>query len=54
MAHARSRDACGEQGFYFGKLALMEMGVSHMVLYRFLFASIAFLPIVAAASCSIK
>jgi len=33
-------------GFYFGKLALMEMGVSHMVLYRFLFASIAFLPIV--------
>jgi drug/metabolite transporter (DMT)-like permease len=33
-------------GFYFGKLALMEMGVSHMVLYRFLFASIGFLPIV--------
>jgi drug/metabolite transporter (DMT)-like permease len=33
-------------GFYFGKLALLEMGVSHMVLYRFLFASIAFLPIV--------
>jgi len=33
-------------GFYFGKLALMEMSVSHMVLYRFLFASIAFLPIV--------
>lgn len=33
-------------GFYFGKLALMEMSVSHMVLYRFLFASIAFLPII--------
>lgn len=25
-------------GFYFGKIALAEMGVGHMVLYRFLFA----------------
>lgn len=33
-------------GFYFGKLALTEMGVDHMVLYRFLFASIGFLPVV--------
>ncbi len=33
-------------GFYFGKLALMEMGVGHMVLYRFLFAAIGFLPVV--------
>lgn len=33
-------------GFYFGKLALREMGVGHMVLYRFLFAAIGFLPIV--------
>ena len=33
-------------GFYFGKLALMEMGVGHMVLYRFLFAAVGFLPVV--------
>ncbi len=33
-------------GFYFGKLALQEMGVNHMVLYRFLFACIGFLPVV--------
>jgi len=32
-------------GFYFGKLALKEMGVGHMVLYRFLFASLGMLPI---------
>ena len=32
-------------GFYFGKLALREMGVGHMVLYRFLFASLGMLPI---------
>jgi len=32
-------------GFYFGKLALMEMGVAHMVLYRFLFACVALLPL---------
>lgn len=31
-------------GFYFGKLALAEMTVSHMVLYRFLFAAIGLLP----------
>ncbi|HEY0797422.1 MAG TPA: DMT family transporter [Acidisarcina sp.] len=33
-------------GFYFGKVALMEMGVAHMVLYRFIFACIALLPLV--------
>ncbi|HEY0759919.1 MAG TPA: DMT family transporter [Acidisarcina sp.] len=32
-------------GFYFGKIALGEMGVAHMVLYRFLFASITLLPL---------
>jgi drug/metabolite transporter (DMT)-like permease len=33
-------------GFYFGRLALNEMSVEYMVLYRFLFASLALLPIV--------
>jgi drug/metabolite transporter (DMT)-like permease len=33
-------------GFFFGKLALREMGVGHMVLYRFLFASLGMLPVV--------
>lgn len=32
-------------GFYFGKLALREMGPAHMVLYRFLFACVGLLPI---------
>ncbi len=32
-------------GFYFGRLALNEMSVEHMVLYRFLFASLAMLPV---------
>lgn len=32
-------------GFYFGRLALNEMSVEHMVLYRFLFASLGMLPI---------
>ena len=32
-------------GFYFGKLALREMGVGHMVLYRFLFACVGMLPV---------
>lgn len=31
-------------GFYFGKIALAEMSVGHMVLYRFLFACIGLLP----------
>ncbi len=35
-------------GFYFGRLALNEMGVEHMVLYRFLFASLGMLPLVLA------
>ncbi len=32
-------------GFYFGKIALREMGVGHMVFYRFLFACLGLLPI---------
>jgi drug/metabolite transporter (DMT)-like permease len=32
-------------GFYFGRLALDEMSVEHMVLYRFLFASLAMVPV---------
>jgi len=32
-------------GFYWGKIALTELGVGHMVLYRFLFACIGLLPI---------
>ncbi len=33
-------------GFYFGKIALREMSVAHMVLYRFLFACVGMLPAV--------
>ncbi len=33
-------------GFYWGRLALNEMSVEHMVLYRFLFASLGMLPLV--------
>lgn len=32
-------------GFYFGRIALNEMSVEHMVLYRFLFACLALLPV---------
>ncbi len=32
-------------GFYFGRLALNEMSVGHMVLYRFLFATLGMLPV---------
>lgn len=32
-------------GFFFGKIALAEMSVGHMVLYRFLFAVIGVLPL---------
>lgn len=32
-------------GFYFGRLALNEMSVEHMVLYRFLFASLGMIPV---------
>ena len=35
-------------GFYFGRLALNEMSVEHMVLYRFLFASLGMLPVMLA------
>lgn len=44
--------ACGTAGalwgtgFFFGKIALREVSVGHMVLYRFLFASLAVLPLV--------
>lgn len=33
-------------GFYFGRLALNEMAVEHMVLYRFLFACLGLLPVI--------
>jgi drug/metabolite transporter (DMT)-like permease len=33
-------------GFYFGRLALNEMSVEHMVLYRFLFACVGMAPVV--------
>jgi drug/metabolite transporter (DMT)-like permease len=33
-------------GFFFGKIALAEMNVGHMVLYRFLFALLALLPLI--------
>jgi len=36
-------------GFYFGKLALREMSVGHMVLYRFLFACVGMIPILMAS-----
>lgn len=35
-------------GFYFGRLALNEMRVEYMVLYRFLFACVGMLPLVVA------
>jgi drug/metabolite transporter (DMT)-like permease len=35
-------------GFYFGRLALNEMSVEYMVLYRFLFASLGMLPVMLA------
>jgi drug/metabolite transporter (DMT)-like permease len=35
-------------GFYWGRLAMDEMSVEHMVLYRFLFASLGMLPLVVA------
>jgi drug/metabolite transporter (DMT)-like permease len=32
-------------GFFFGKIAMAEMGFAHMVMYRFLFAMVALLPL---------
>jgi drug/metabolite transporter (DMT)-like permease len=32
-------------GFYFGKIALIQLNVGHMVLYRFLFAALGLLPL---------
>ena len=34
-------------GFFFGKIALAEMSFAHMVLYRFLFAMVALVPLLA-------
>jgi drug/metabolite transporter (DMT)-like permease len=34
-------------GFFFGKIALAEMGVGSMVFYRFFFATLALLPLIA-------
>jgi drug/metabolite transporter (DMT)-like permease len=34
-------------GFFFGKIALREMGFAHMVLYRFLFAMVPLAPLLA-------
>jgi drug/metabolite transporter (DMT)-like permease len=36
---------CWGTGFFFGKIALTELSVGHMVLYRFLFACIGLLPL---------
>src|SRR5277367_5191862 len=33
-------------GFFFGKIAMVEMGYPHMLLYRFLFSIVALLPLV--------
>lgn len=45
---------CWGTGFYFGKIALTELNVGHMVLYRFLFACLALLPLVRPARFSRK
>lgn len=37
---------CWGTGFYFGKIALTQLNVGHMVLYRFLFACVALLLLV--------
>jgi drug/metabolite transporter (DMT)-like permease len=37
---------CWGAGFFFGKIALTQLGVGHYVLYRFLFACLGILPIV--------
>jgi len=39
------RVAWGARAFYFGRLALNEMSVEHMVFYRFLFACLGMLPV---------
>src|SRR5690242_5221382 len=41
-------------GFYFGKIALTQLGVGHMVLYRFAFASLGLLPMLRPARFSRK
>lgn len=41
-------------GFFFGKIALTELKVGHMVLYRFLFACLAFVPMLRPAHLSRK
>jgi len=52
MTHALGYGACAlagclwGTGFYFGKIALSELPVGHMVLYRFLFACVGLVPVV--------
>lgn len=52
VTHALGYGACAlagclwGTGFYFGKIALTELQVGHMVLYRFLFACVGLLPVV--------
>jgi drug/metabolite transporter (DMT)-like permease len=41
-------------GFYFGRLALNEMSVEYMVLYRFLFACLGMLPVALASRVRLK
>ncbi len=41
-------------GFYWGRLALNEMSVEHMVLYRFLFASMGILPVALASRSRLR
>ncbi len=41
-------------GFFFGKVALGELSVAHMVLYRFLFGAVAFLPLLRRPSFSAR
>jgi drug/metabolite transporter (DMT)-like permease len=38
--------SCWGTGFYFGKIALTELSVDHMVLYRFIFACVGLLPLI--------
>src|SRR5208337_1321071 len=41
-------------GFYWGRLALNEMSVEYMVLYRFLFASLGMLPVAFVHRCRFR
>lgn len=37
---------CWGTGFFLGKIALRELGVAHLIFYRFVFATLGFLPVV--------